>query len=135
MVSRLELRRYVKYAFEQLEDIPVTCVLRRKTGVPVRDFIAGTTTTPTTDYDLPMVAFCRWKEDTAPNHVDVLKDMKALFPMMDLPAGIEPEESDVLIEVNAAGDEVELWEILKNMTDPAESVAILNVRSTGRTGA
>lgn len=132
MVSRVEIRAYVKRAFVELGDIPVKCLLRRKTGVPVRDFASGTTTQPTLDYPLPMVAIVRWKEDTAPAHVDVKTDMKALFPTTDLPDGILAEETDVLIELNKAGDEVKWWEVIKNMTDPAQAVTILNVRTVPR---
>lgn len=132
MVSRAELRNYVKMAFEQLGDIPVRCLLRRQNGVPVRDFVAGTTTVPTVDYPLPMVAFVKWTQDTAPAHVDVKTHTKCLFPTIDLPAGVKPDEGDKLIELDPATQEpVWLWEVVKNMTDPAQAVGILNVRGVG----
>lgn len=132
MVSRAELRSYVKMAFEQLGDIPVRCILRRRNGEPVRDFVAGVTTFPTIDYTLPMVAFVKWTEETAPSFVDVKTHTKCLFPTFDLPAGIRPEESDKLIELDpVSGEAVMLWEIVKNITDPANAVGILNVRGVG----
>lgn len=124
MALKATLRRAVKAAFTALDDIPRKVTYHVKTGTPIRDLDAGTFTLTTVNVALPMVALVRFKQkDLDKNPAIVASNMKALIPTEDL-KGRVPATADTFTD-----DTGTTWEVVQLLSDPAEVITILEVRS------
>lgn len=124
MALKATLRRAVRQAFEALDDVPRTATYHSVSGAPVRDLDAGTFTRATTDIVLPMCAFVRFSsKDLERDSLIEVNDVKVLFPAEDLKA-VRPKASDRLTD-----DEGVLWEVKRQLNDPASVVVILQCKA------
>lgn len=121
-VSKAMLQREVRRAFNALGDLVTSGVYQKRAGAPVRDIESGTVTIPVTNYPLKQVAFVRFSEKETDKDPTLLTTMKMLFPRQDLPVKIEAED----LCVDAEG---RTWEIMQMLSEPAEAVGIVQVRT------
>uniref|UniRef100_A0AB74UGP9 Head-tail joining protein n=1 Tax=Caulobacter phage BL57 TaxID=3348355 RepID=A0AB74UGP9_9VIRU len=126
MALRSFIRSQVLVAFNQLDDVARPWTYVRRSGEAVRDVEEGTTTYPTTEIPIPKAVKTRFtKEEKERDSTIESTDEKVLFPRVYLPIDFETATSDYLVDEKDV-----IWEIKKDYSDPADAVAILNVRTT-----
>lgn len=128
-ISRAFIQQQVVLAFKQLGDIPRPFTYYQRSGVPVRDSEAGTTTYPLTAANLPLVVFAKFKEEEFDGKDVILNDQKLLFPRLHLKtaagAPIIPRSADYMVDENGF-----VWEIQRELGDPAGALVTLQVRTS-----
>lgn len=123
MALKATIRRAVRQAFEALDDIPRKATYRSVTGAAGRDLDTGTSTVPTVTTELPMTAWVRFSsKDQEKDPLIVLDDVKVIFPSEDLPH--KSKTGDLIVD-----DEGLLWEVKRQLNDPASIVYILQCKA------
>lgn len=125
MALRGFLQLQVQSAFKQLQDIPRPFTYIQRGGTPVRDVVTGKTAYPETTRTIPRVVPARFKENEVDTTVNVATDQKLLFPRLDLDRTIIPRSSDKMIDEHGF-----VWEVQRLLSDPADAVVIVHVRTS-----
>lgn len=125
MSMKATIRAAVKAAFDALGDLVGPGSLVRKSGTPTRDVETGDTIYPETTYPIvQMAAGLQFTQKETDRDPTLLQTSKMIFQRSELPSGILPAAKDTAVDKD--GRE---WEILKQVTEPSDSVVILSTRS------
>ena len=123
MGLRATIQRAALTAFIAIGDIARPATYQSLTGVIIRDVDAGTSYPETKDYPLKRTVFTKFRESEVDDSVAVGTDEKFLFPSLDLP--VEAKGADIILDEHGR-----TWEIMRRMSDPADAVVILQVRTS-----
>lgn len=110
-------------AFIAIGDIARPTTYQHLTGTVVRNIEEGTSTAEMVTYPLKYTVAAKFKAKEVDGEAVLSTDQKFLFPSLILP--IEAKASDTILDERG-----QTWEIIKLMTDPAEAVVILQVRTS-----
>lgn len=123
MSLRAQVKAGVNLAFNKLGDLVKKGTYQSLTGNVTRDLVAGTSTAEMVSYPLKRIVFTKFEEKENDKDVNLLTDEKMLFPSGDLP--VQPKSADTVLDsLNRT------WEIVRLLSDPADSLTILHVRTS-----
>lgn len=110
-------------AFKAIGNLNKPMTFKATTGNMTRDLDAGTSVPETVSYTLKFSVFAKWTEAENNKDASTLTTSKLLFPRGIL--AVVPKASDILVD-----EDGHIWEIVKNMSDPADALVKLQVRTS-----
>ncbi len=116
-----------KSAFNALGDIPNTITYTSVTGSPVRNIAAGTTTKPSSTFDVEQVVFARFNtKDVDKWPAILLTDMKIIILSANFQAADKDENS--FTEDTFVDPDGKTWRVIAAKKDPVKATIIMQVR-------
>lgn len=130
MGMRQQLLQAARQAFAAFGDVIVSGEYVRKTGDGVRDVETGVTNYPETAYTINKLAMTGFSQKETDKDPTLLTLEKMLFLAEELPAGVKVDTDGTIRapETPIPGADIETWEIVKKLKDPASILVILAVR-------
>lgn len=113
----------VRASFRAMGDLAFKASYVVKVGEPVYQE-DGSWLTPTKAYPLPTVVLAKFTQREVNDNPALATTAKMLFPTFDLPT-IVSQDDRIVDPKNKR-----TWDVVKLISDPADSVTILSVRST-----
>lgn len=110
-------------AFVAMGDLAKPATLKSLTGVMVRDLDAGTSVAQSVDHAIQGGVFVRFKDNENDSNIILETDAKFICPRLWIADLAVPKAADLIVD--ALGG---TWEIIRNMSDPAEAAFIAQVR-------
>jgi hypothetical protein len=120
---RTTVRKAAVTAFKAIGDIARPVTYKALTGVLVRDLEAGTSVPQVVNHTITMTVFTKFSEKEVDENVSVLTDEKLLFPSLLLP--VQAKSADLILDEHGR-----TWEIIRRLSDPADAVVMLHVRTS-----
>ena len=121
MSLKTTIQRAAQKAFQVTESLQET-ITYQVMGPVTHDTATGRSTTPVLETHLLRVLFARYDSKYVDGVNILAEDRKLLISKSEIISGLEPKIQDKILAADGR------WDIVRDMTEPSDSIVILQVR-------